>query len=71
MKIFGLKAEALLKLNRHEEAIETIEKVSTFETEQCLKFFGQVGGSSYLIFCAQVDLVAGRLELRQCALHFH
>ena len=60
--IFGLKAEALLKLNRHEEAIETIEKVSNFEIEHCLKFFGQVGSSSLLIFCAQVDLVAGRFD---------
>lgn len=66
MKILGLRAEALLKLNRHEEAIETMDKVSNFEIDHCLKFFGPVGSSSLLIFCAQVDLVAGRLELRQC-----
>ncbi|KAL8472089.1 hypothetical protein ACS0TY_029353 [Phlomoides rotata] len=60
--IFGLKAEALVKLNRHEEAIETMEKVSNFDIDHCLKFFGPVGSSSLLIFCAQVDLVAGRFD---------
>ena len=60
--IFGLKAEALLKMNRHEEAIETMEKVSNFDMEYCLKFFGPVGSSSLLIFCAQIDLVAGRFD---------
>lgn len=60
--IFGLRAEALLKLNRHEEAIDTMEKASNFDMEHCLKFFGPVGSSSLLIFCAQVDLVAGRFD---------
>lgn len=63
MKIIGLRAEALLKLNRHQEAIETMENSPNFDIENCKKFFGPVGTSSLLIFRAQVDLVAGRLEL--------
>lgn len=63
MKIFGLRAEALLKLNRHQEAIETMEKSPNFDIDLCIKFFGPVGSSSLLVFQAQVDLASGRLEL--------
>ncbi|KAH6760168.1 hypothetical protein C2S51_017117 [Perilla frutescens var. frutescens] len=60
--IFGLKAEALLKLNRHQEAIETMEKSPNFDIDLCTKFFGPVGSSSLLVFQAQVDLASGRFD---------
>ena len=60
--IFGLKAEALLKMNRHQEAIETMEKGPNFDTDLCTKFFGPVGTSGLLVFQSQVHLVAGRFE---------
>lgn len=63
MKIFGLKAEALLKLNRHQEAIETMESWPNFDIDDCTKFFGPIGSSSLLLYRAQVGLVAGRLEI--------
>ncbi|KAI3451141.1 hypothetical protein Pfo_007806 [Paulownia fortunei] len=67
--IFGLKAEALLKLNRHEEAIETMEKGPNFDIDDCTKFFGPIGSSSLLLFRAQVDLVAGRFDDAVAAAH--
>ncbi|KAK6150428.1 hypothetical protein DH2020_015360 [Rehmannia glutinosa] len=60
--IFGLRAEALLRLNRQEEAIETMERGPNFDIEDCMKFFGPIGSSSLLLFRAQVDLVAGRFD---------
>ncbi|KAK6150263.1 hypothetical protein DH2020_015195 [Rehmannia glutinosa] len=60
--IFGLRAEALLRLNRQEEATEIMEKGPNFDIEDCMKFFGPIGSSSLLLFRAQVDLVAGRFD---------
>ncbi|PIN26760.1 Thioredoxin [Handroanthus impetiginosus] len=60
--IFGLKAEALLKLNRHEEAIQTIENSPNFDIDDCTKFFGPIGSASLLLYRAQVDMVAGRFD---------
>ncbi|CAA0841822.1 tetratricopeptide repeat (TPR)-containing protein [Striga hermonthica] len=60
--IFGLRAEALLRLNRQEEAIESMEKGSKFEIDDCIRFFGPIGSSSVLLFRAQVDLAAGQLD---------
>ncbi|GER49603.1 tetratricopeptide repeat (TPR)-containing protein [Striga asiatica] len=60
--IFGLRAEALLRLNRQEEAIESMEKGPNFEIDDCIRFFGPVGSSSLLLFRAQVDLAAGRFD---------
>ncbi|KAL7104398.1 hypothetical protein ACP275_08G242100 [Erythranthe tilingii] len=60
--IFGLKAEALLKLNRHQEAIETMDTCPNFDVDECTKFFGPIGSSSLLIYRAQIDLVAGRFD---------
>ncbi|KAK6150409.1 hypothetical protein DH2020_015341 [Rehmannia glutinosa] len=56
------RAEALLRLNRQEEAIETMERGPNFDIEDCMKFFGPIGSSSLLLFRAQVDLVAGRFD---------
>lgn len=63
MKVFALKAEALLKINRHQEAIETMAKGPNFDIDDCTKFFGPIGSASLLIVHAQVNLVSGRLIL--------
>ncbi|XP_057783784.1 inactive TPR repeat-containing thioredoxin TTL3-like [Salvia miltiorrhiza] len=60
--IFGLRAEALLKMNKHGEAIETMEKSPKFEVDLCTKFFGPIGSSSLLVFQSEVHLVAGRFD---------
>ncbi|KAG6392760.1 hypothetical protein SASPL_146986 [Salvia splendens] len=60
--IFGLRAEALLKMNKHEEAIQTMEKSPVFDVDLCTKFFGLVGSSSLLVFQSQVHLIAGRFD---------
>ncbi|KAG6394521.1 hypothetical protein SASPL_145109 [Salvia splendens] len=60
--IFGLRAEALLKMNKHEEAIETMGKSPDFDVDLCTKFFGPVGSSSLLVFQSQVYLAAGRFD---------
>ncbi|XP_047975979.1 inactive TPR repeat-containing thioredoxin TTL3-like [Salvia hispanica] len=60
--VFGLRAEALLKMNKHEEAIETMEKSPVFDVDLCTKFFGPVGSSSLLVFQSQVHLAAGRFD---------
>ncbi|KAG8373356.1 hypothetical protein BUALT_Bualt11G0015700 [Buddleja alternifolia] len=60
--IFALKAEALLKLNRQQGAIETMSTGPNFEIEECTKFFGPIGSASLLLIHAQVDMVSGRFE---------
>lgn len=60
--IIGLRAEALLKMNRHEEAIETMQKSPNFDIELCIRFFGPVGSSALLVFQAQVDIASGRFD---------
>ncbi|XP_073281209.1 inactive TPR repeat-containing thioredoxin TTL3 [Primulina huaijiensis] len=60
--IFGLKAEALLKMNRHQEAMETMGKGPDFDIGECVKFFGPIGSASLLLFRAQVDMAAGRFD---------
>ncbi|KAK4417209.1 TPR repeat-containing thioredoxin TTL4 [Sesamum alatum] len=60
--VFGLKAEALLKLNRREEAIQTMQNGPNFDIDDCTKFFGPIGSASLLVYRAQVNLVAGRFE---------
>ncbi|KAK6155537.1 hypothetical protein DH2020_009785 [Rehmannia glutinosa] len=60
--IFALKAEALLKLNRHQEAIETMANGPNFDIDECMKFFGPIGTATLLIAHAQVDMVEGRFD---------
>lgn len=59
-KIFALKAEALLKVHRHQDADEVLRNRPNFDVEDCSKFFGPYGHASLLIVQAQVDMVAGR-----------
>ncbi|XP_017244478.1 inactive TPR repeat-containing thioredoxin TTL3-like isoform X2 [Daucus carota subsp. sativus] len=60
--IYALKAEALLKLNRHQEADEVLTKGPNFSVDESTKFFGPIGQASLLVIRAQVDMAAGRFE---------
>ncbi|KAI3462057.1 hypothetical protein Pfo_018720 [Paulownia fortunei] len=60
--IFALKTEALLKLNRHQEAIQTMANGPNFDIDECTKFFGPIGSASLLLIHAQVDMVEGRFD---------
>ncbi|KAL0333063.1 UNVERIFIED_CONTAM: Inactive TPR repeat-containing thioredoxin TTL3 [Sesamum calycinum] len=60
--IFGLKAEALLKLNRREEAIQTMQNCPNFDIDDCTKFFGPIGSASVLVYRAQFNLVTARFD---------
>ncbi|CAI9753155.1 unnamed protein product [Fraxinus pennsylvanica] len=60
--IFSLKAEALLKLHKHQEADETMAKGPNFDIDECIKFFGPVGSTSLLLVHAQVNMVVGRFD---------
>ncbi|PQQ10306.1 inactive TPR repeat-containing thioredoxin TTL3 [Prunus yedoensis var. nudiflora] len=61
-QIYALQAEALLKLNRHQEADEALSRGPNFEVDACSKFFGPIGNANLLATRAQVDMVAGRLD---------
>ncbi|GAB4847296.1 hypothetical protein Ancab_026340 [Ancistrocladus abbreviatus] len=60
--IFALQAEALLKLQRHEEADKTMTNGPSFAVDQCTKFFGPAGNAALLVIRAQVDVAAGRFD---------
>ncbi|CAA2938739.1 inactive TPR repeat-containing thioredoxin TTL3-like [Olea europaea subsp. europaea] len=60
--IFSSKAEALLKLHKHQEADETMAKGPNFDIDECIKFFGPIGSTSLLLVHAQVNLVVGRFD---------
>ncbi|CAI9109415.1 OLC1v1009233C1 [Oldenlandia corymbosa var. corymbosa] len=61
-QIFALKAEALLKLQRPQEADETLKNGPNFDDDECTKFLGPIGHSTILVIRAQVHLSAGRVE---------
>ncbi|KAL3527753.1 hypothetical protein ACH5RR_012409 [Cinchona calisaya] len=61
-QIFALKSEALLKLQRHEDADETLKIGPKFNDDECTKFFGPIGNATLLVIRAQVDMAAGRFE---------
>ncbi|XP_047956748.1 inactive TPR repeat-containing thioredoxin TTL3-like isoform X1 [Salvia hispanica] len=60
--IFALKAEALLKLNRHQEAIQAMADNPDFDTEECTKFFGPIASASLLVMQARVGMAEGRFD---------
>ncbi|XVF15166.1 hypothetical protein REPUB_Repub09cG0126800 [Reevesia pubescens] len=61
-QIYALKAEALLKLHRHQEADEALLKGPNFNTDDCTKYFGPIGNANLLVVRAQVDMAAGRFD---------
>ncbi|GER42938.1 tetratricopeptide repeat (TPR)-containing protein [Striga asiatica] len=60
--IIALKAEALLKLNRHQDAIDAIANGPNFDIDECMKFFGPIGSASLLVIHAQLDMIEGRFD---------
>ncbi|XP_022740268.1 inactive TPR repeat-containing thioredoxin TTL3-like [Durio zibethinus] len=62
LQIYALKAEALLKLHRHQEADEALMKSPYFNTDDCTKYFGPIGNANLLVVRAQVDMAAGRFD---------
>ncbi|KAH6799466.1 hypothetical protein C2S51_035950 [Perilla frutescens var. frutescens] len=60
--VSALKAEALLKLNRHQEAIQAIDNGPNFDTDECTKFFGPIASASLLVSQAQVHMAEGRFD---------
>ncbi|GAA0142270.1 scaffold/adaptor protein [Lithospermum erythrorhizon] len=60
--IFALKAEALLRLNKHEDADVTMRHGPNFEVHDCTKYFGPIGNAALLVIRAQVNMVIGRFD---------
>ncbi|XP_054804533.1 TPR repeat-containing thioredoxin TTL1-like [Prosopis cineraria] len=61
-QIFSLQAEALLKLHKHQDAVEVISNGPNFTDEELGKFFGPIGFANLLVTRAQVDMAAGRFD---------
>lgn len=59
--MYALQAEALLRLQRHQEAHDSYNKSPKFCLEYYTKLFGLAGGAYLLIVMAQVYIAAGRL----------
>lgn len=56
-----MKAEALLKLHRHQDADKTLLGGPIFNFDDLNKYFGPIGNANLLVVRAQVDMAAGRL----------
>ncbi|KDP46855.1 hypothetical protein JCGZ_24064 [Jatropha curcas] len=60
--IFALQAEALIKLNRHQEADQALAKGPNFSVDDCTKYFGPICNANLLMVRAQVDMTVGRFD---------
>ncbi|KAJ1281099.1 hypothetical protein BS78_04G282300 [Paspalum vaginatum] len=63
-QVMALQAEALLRLQRHDEADAVLSGANAlrFGVDESTKFFGTYGHAYVLIVRAQVDMAAGRFE---------
>uniref|UniRef100_A0A6I9RTR4 TPR repeat-containing thioredoxin TTL4 n=1 Tax=Elaeis guineensis var. tenera TaxID=51953 RepID=A0A6I9RTR4_ELAGV len=61
-QVIASKAEALLALQRHDEAITTLIDAPKFDCDASTKFFGASSNAYVLAVQAQVDMAAGRFE---------
>ncbi|WOL06417.1 inactive TPR repeat-containing thioredoxin TTL3 [Canna indica] len=61
-QVFALRAEALLKLHRHDEADSTLSGAPQFSIDESTKFFGATPNAYFLVVQAQVDMASGRYE---------
>ncbi|KAL5211364.1 hypothetical protein ABZP36_022211 [Zizania latifolia] len=61
-QVMALQAEALLKLQRHDEADAVLGGAPRFGVDESTKFFGTVAHAYVLMIRAQVDIAAGRFE---------
>ncbi|KAG6768431.1 hypothetical protein NC652_019364 [Populus alba x Populus x berolinensis] len=62
LQIYALQAEALIKLHRHQEADEALQKGPNFDVDACTQFFGPIGNANLLMVRAQVDMAIGRFD---------
>ncbi|XP_014502104.1 TPR repeat-containing thioredoxin TTL1 [Vigna radiata var. radiata] len=61
-EVYCLQTEALLKLQRHQEAYATFEKMPKFDLDSCKKIFGPARSAYLMMIAAQIYLEAGRFE---------
>ncbi|KAL6633528.1 hypothetical protein ACP70R_026199 [Stipagrostis hirtigluma subsp. patula] len=63
-QVMALQAEALLRLQRHDEAdaVFTGAGAPRFGVDESTKFFGTIAHAYFLVVQAQVDMAAGRFE---------
>ncbi|CAA6669580.1 unnamed protein product [Spirodela intermedia] len=61
-QVFALQAEALLKLERYEEAETALIDAPTFDRDACAKFYGSSGGAYLFMVRSLVDMASGRFD---------
>lgn len=61
LQVYALQTEALLKINKHQEACITYNKGPKFAIESCINFFGLTVSAYLLMIKALVNMVSGRL----------
>ncbi|MBA0625807.1 hypothetical protein Godav_003566 [Gossypium davidsonii] len=61
-EVYALQTEALLKINKHQEACITYNKGPKFAIESCINFFGLTVSAYLLMIKALVNMVSGRLD---------
>lgn len=60
-QVFALQAEALLKLQRHDEADAVLNSTLKFDLEALTQLFGTTQTAYVQIIRAQIDMASGRL----------
>ncbi|KAJ4761552.1 TPR repeat-containing thioredoxin TTL4 [Rhynchospora pubera] len=61
-QVFALQAEALLKLQNHDEAESVLIDAPKFDVNESTKFFGTIANAYVLMVQSQVDMAVGRFE---------
>ncbi|KAG6481781.1 hypothetical protein ZIOFF_058402 [Zingiber officinale] len=62
-QVFAMQADALLKLQKHEDADSTMSRAPELGgMDEFTKFFGATANSYFLMIQAQVEMAAGRFE---------
>jgi hypothetical protein len=61
LKVFAFQAEALIKLQNHDEAESSLIDAPKFDVNEATKFFGTITNAYVLMVQAQVDMAVGRL----------
>ncbi|MQM02083.1 hypothetical protein Taro_034842 [Colocasia esculenta] len=61
-QVFASQAEALLKLQRHEDADAVFIDVPTFDVDACTKFFGPAANAYILSVRAEANMAVGRFD---------
>ncbi|KAJ3695809.1 hypothetical protein LUZ60_001186 [Juncus effusus] len=61
-QVYALQAEALIKMQRHDEAESVLIDAPKFDVNEATKFFGTIANAYFLMVQAQVDMAIGRFE---------